>query len=106
MAPVAEAHQIAVLQLAALWRTRRTRSVEQDEQRRRCDVGLDGLRGSRQGFDILGQQHLTLIFIYDRTQLLVGNEQLGTRIPHHEVQTLGGIAGIQRLVGTTGFQHT
>ena len=33
VAPVAEAHQIAVLQLAAFGRTSRTGGVEQDEQR-------------------------------------------------------------------------
>ena len=106
MVPVAEGYEIAMLQLTALRQARRTRGVEHDKQRRRCDICLDRCSGCRQGDNVLGQQHLALVLIHDRTQFRIGNEQFGTRILHHEVQTLGRIAGIQWLIGATGFQHT
>ena len=34
------------------------------------------------------------------------DEQLGSRILHHEVQALLGIARVKGLVGTAGLQHT
>ena len=39
-------------------------------------------------------------------QLLVGNEQTGIGILHHEIQPLCRIAGIKRLIGTACLQHT
>ena len=47
-----------------------------------------------------------MVFIDDGTQLLVGYQQLGTGILHHEVQALLRIGGVQRLIGTTGLHHT
>ena len=63
----------------------------------RCEGGKIG--------NVLRQQHFASVFIYQLTQRLVGNEQSGSSIFHHEVQTLLRISGVQRLVGTAGLQH-
>ena len=46
-----------------------------------------------------------MVFIHHRPQILIGNQHLGVGIFHHEVETLGGITRVERLVGATGFQH-
>ena len=56
--------------------------------------------------DVFGQQYLTLIFVHDGAQVLIGNEQLGIGILHHEVQALCGVRRVKRLIGATGLQHT
>ena len=105
LVPMAESHQVAMFELTALGRARRTRSVKHDEEARRSDVGLYRLC-RRQRVDVFRQQHFTLVFINDGTQLLVSNQQLGIGILHHEVKTLGGITRVKRLISATGLQYT
>ena len=68
MVPVAEADQIAMFQLATLRCACGTGGVEHDEQGGWCDGCLDGFRSLWQGINVLGQQHLALVFIHDGTQ--------------------------------------
>ena len=103
--PVAEGHEVAVCQLTTFGYTCRARSIEQDKQLLGLDVHL-GSRQCRQCHDVFGQQHLALIFVNDGTQFLVGNQQLGTGVLHHEIEALLGITRVERLVGTTGLEHT
>ena len=63
----------------------------------RCEGGKIG--------DVFRQQHLTRVFIYQFSQRFVGNEQSGSSIFHHEVQTLLRITGVQRLIGTASLQN-
>ena len=51
------------------------------------------------------KEHIALIFIDQGPSSLVGNEQLGISIFHHEVEALLGIAGVERLIGATGLEH-
>ena len=46
-----------------------------------------------------------MVFINDGSQFFICNEQFGVGVLHHEVQTIGGIARIERLIGATGLQH-
>ena len=72
--PMAEGYDVAVFQLAALGHTRRATGVEHDEEVVGGDVGLHGLRGFGQTVDLLRQEHRTLVFIHQVSQLLVGDE--------------------------------
>ncbi len=103
--PMAEADEIAVHQLTALWHTCRTRGVEEDEQIIRRNRSIRSIRIIRKILDFSCQQHLTLVFVHDGSQLLVSNEQLGIRILHHEVKTLLWVRGVKGLVGTSCLQH-
>ena len=103
--PVAEHHQIPVLEHHPLRHARRARGIEQDEK----IVGLYIEVSKSRGFDIpnvFGQQHLALILVDDGSQLLVGYQHLRIGILHHEAQALSWITGVQRLVGTACLQHT
>ena len=51
------------------------------------------------------QHHGTAVFIYLLQHLLVGYQQLGVSILHHEIQALGRVAGVKGLVGAAGFKH-
>ena len=102
--PVAEGHHVAVYQLTALGNACRARCVEQDEQAVRLRLCCR-LLGGCEPDDVLRQEHVALIFIDHRPQFLVGNEQPGAGVLHHEVQPLGGIAGVKRLIGTASLQH-
>ena len=104
--PVAECCQVVVLQLTTLGQTRRTRGIEQDVQVGGVGLHIDGLAGYRQLLDVLRQQHLTVVFAHHVAQRLVGDEQFGGGILDHEVQALLRIARVERLVGTSGLQHT
>ena len=102
---VAESHHVAVLHLAPFGHARGTGSVNHGHQTMGIRLNqLDGCRESRG--DVTREQRLALIEVHQRKQLLVRNQQFGGRILHHKFETFLGIAGIQRLVGTTGFQHT
>ena len=105
LVPMAEADKVAMRQLTPLGDTRGARSVEQDEEALRLGFGRQDSSGRQTG-QVLRQQHIALILIHHRAQLLIGYQQTGTRILHHEVQTLLWIARVERLVGTTGLQHT
>ncbi len=104
--PMTEGHQVAVLQLTALRRACGTRGVKQDEQARWRNLSGQLAVDSRQLFYIFGKQHLTLIFIHQLAQFLIGYEQLGVGVFHHEIQTLCRIARVERLIGATGLKHT
>ena len=106
LVPVAERGQIAVLQLATFWRAGRTGSVEQDEEVGRIDGNIDRLANRRQLLDVFRQQHVAFVFVHDVAQRLISNEQFGGSVLNHEVQTLGGITRVERLIGATCFQHT
>ena len=102
--PMTERSQIAVLQLTALRQSRRARGVKQDEEVFRA--GDHGLRFcSRQRETIFRQQHLTVVFVNDIAQRLIGYQQLGIGIFNHKVQALGRITRVKGLVGTAGLEH-
>ena len=111
--PVAETYQVSVLQLTTFGNTCGTGSIEQDEKLVRLNLRIE-IQDLRFFFrtkgwkflDILGQQYPTLVFVHDVTQFLVGYQQLGIGILHHEVQTFFRITRIQWLVGASCLQHT
>ena len=101
---MAEGHEVPVFQLAALGLAGGAGSVQQDEE-----VFRPGFAPRNTGFrpdigQVLSQQHRSLV-IHLLQQFLLGDEELGGGVLHHEVQALGGVAGIQRLVGAAGLEH-
>ena len=106
LVPMTEGDEVAVRQLASLRHTGRAGGVKKDEEA----VGRRGVFKVVKVFKVLkvfkvfGEQHLALVLVHDVAQLLISNEQLGCCILHHEVQALLGIAGVERLVSTAGFQ--
>ena len=124
--PVAEAYQVAMRQLTALWNTRRTRGIKEDEeigrfkrflgQAKRQSRALDYARNDSavistkrsewRDLKVFRQDDFALILIHDRAQLLISDEQLRVSILHHEVQALLRIGGIEGLISTTSFQYT
>ena len=104
--PVAESHQIPMLQHTALRNTRRAGSIEKYEETVRRNRNHRSTLSIRKMLNVLCQQDFALIRLYDRAQCLVGNQQLGIGILHHEVQTFLRIGGVQRLIGTAGLQHS
>ena len=103
--PIAERSQIAVLQHTSFGHAGGAGGVKQDKQIFRCRVLFNCFTG-RKGWDIPGQEHLPLIALHQRKKIFVRNQKLGTRILHHERQTLLGIGGVKGLVGGSRFQHT
>ena len=101
--PMTMGHHITVFQLTTLRNTRGTGGVEKNEER----SGTDGTLhlAFRKLRNVLGQQHLTLIFIHDGAQLFIGNQQFCIGILHHKIQSLSGICRVKRLIGTTCLQH-
>ena len=55
---------------------------------------------------IFNEQDLASVFIHLIKQVSISNEQLGTSIMHHEVESLRGVRGVERLVGTPCFEHS
>ena len=56
--------------------------------------------------EVLGLQDGSLIVFQDREQVLIGDEDLGVGILHHEEQALRGVGGIQRQIGAAGLERT
>ena len=105
MIPVEKCYQVGVYELASLRHTRRTTRIKHDVKRRGLYFGQCHVE-CRQLLQFFRQQYVALILIHDVSEFFVGNEQFGTGILHHEVQTLLRISGIQRLIGTTGLHDT
>jgi len=103
---LAESHYVAVLNLAAFGSTRRAGGVEEDEEGVGGGISADLGGNCGQVHDVFRQEDGAVVLVDDGTQGFVGDEHLGTRILYHEVQTLGGIARVEGLVGAAGFQHT
>ena len=102
--PMAESHEVPVFQLAALGLAGGPGGVQQDEEVFRLG-GTAGCTGLRPDIgQVLGQQHRPLVIDFLQ-QFFLGDEELGGGVLHHEVQALGGVAGIQRLVGAAGLEH-
>ena len=105
MIPVAESHQIGVSELASLGNAGRTTGVEHDKQVIRL-YGYTWSRSAWQCINIGGEQHISFIFINQRTQFGVDNQQLGAGVFHHEIEAFGGIAWVKRLISATCLEHT
>ena len=103
--PMAESDDVGLEELAAFGNTGGARSVEKYEKA--VGAGTLGQRVSgREGWEVAGEKNIALILVDQRTERLVGNQQLGAGILHHEVQALLGIARVERLIGATGLEHT
>ena len=103
--PIAEGHNVLVFELTPFGHTRRARCVEQDEQRVRPDGHLWRLC-LWQRLDLAGEQHRPGVFVHHGPQFLAGDEKPSLGVFHHEVETLFGIGGVERLIGASGFQNT
>ena len=100
--PMAESDDVGLEELAALGHTGGARGVEKDEKA----VGTGTLGqcvGGRKGWEVAGEKNIALILVDQRTERLVGNEQLGIGVLHHEIEPFFGIGGVERLVGASGF---
>ena len=104
LVPMAESHEVAVRQLTALGQTCRTGSVEQNEQILRSH-GRTGKLSLRKRCEVLRQQHVALVFVNNRTEFLFGDEQFGVGVLHHEVESLGRVGRVERLISTAGFEY-
>ena len=102
--PMTEGDQVAVRQLAALGHAGRAGGVQKDEEAVGCR-GVFKVVKVLKVFKVFGQQHFALVLVHYVAQLFICNEQLGCCVLHHEVQALLGIAGVERLVSTAGFQN-
>ena len=101
----AESHYITVLDLTSFGNSSSARSVDHSHQavcRRWGDlhIGFNAL------VEVAGEQHLAMVKLHKRKQLLIGDEQFGARILNHKLQSLGGIGRIQRLIGATSLKYT
>ena len=104
--PMAEGHQITVCQLATLWHSSGTGSIEEDEKTLWRQLRSKRLDITLQALQVFCQQHLAFVFVYQVAQFPVGNEQSGIGIFHHEDESLFWIAGVERLICASGLQHT
>ena len=54
-------------------------------------------------FNLFRQQHLVLVLVDDGAQFFLGDEELGASVLHHEVESLGGVGGVEGLIGAAGL---
>ena len=101
---MAETYQVAVLQLTALRVACRAGGIEQDEEvfGLYFDISICRYVDTSKFFC---QEYRALILAHLLQQLFLGNQQFRVGILHHEVKAFGGIAGIQRLIGTASLQY-
>ena len=103
LVPMAEADKVAVRELAALGYASGAGGIEEDEEALWRWFAL--LQHCSIGGQVARQEDFALVYVDDGAQFFIGNEQLRTGILHHKVQTLCGVAGVERLIGAAGLQH-
>ena len=102
--PLAECDEIGVREPATLGHARRAGCVQEDEDA----VGGRTLRhGACLGAvrKVAHQKDLSFVLVHYGPELLFCDQQLHSGILDHEVQTLGRIGGIERLIGAAGLQY-
>ena len=106
--PVDEAHEVAMREPHALGHARRARRVQQYEQVARLHVNPHVSDISAEGGQVAHVRHdenLAVVIGDKPPQLFGRNQQLRPGVADHEIQALGRICRVERLVGAAGAQN-